>query len=464
MGIKFRYYLCGIIYASFFAPEKLIGILTQFLARWRNFSLHRATTERVQCGRKKPGFLVGLSVGLVVLVSIFVLHSRTDSSKHTSAYAYAKEQCSKLLTREILDESLTLGTRFLLNNQKTAGNFTYEYDWINRSYTQGDNQVRQAGAAWGLALIYHDKPDPKVATAIEKALAFFERHSRTAKEGYRYIAYPGQRWGSLGTVALVALSHIDYLRAAADVLSKEKRARYQKHTKQYLDFIAFAQTAGGRFHRSYDLENGQPYGSPSSYFDGESLLALTKAAKYLGRDDLKPLVFSAADAGYDKNVVETRRKDPDSKVTKGYYQWSSLSYFELATSGWPNTEKYGDWLIELADWMIDTHRTLERTRNTAYAYEGIIPAYQMAVIRGDADHAKKFGCTIEKGLEKLTSWQVGSSVANGFISKYPTNDPLAVGGVQNHRKEAPLRIDVTQHQMHAVILARRHYFTKKDQS
>ncbi len=175
-------------------------------------------------------------------------------------------------------------------------------------------------------------------------------------------------------------------------------------------------------------------------------------------------MFSAADAGYDKNVVETRRKDPDSKVTKGYYQWSSLSYFELATSGWPNTEKYGDWLIELADWMIDTHRTLERTRNTAYAYEGIIPAYQMAVIRGDADHAKKFGCTIEKGLEKLTSWQVGSSVANGFISKHPTNDPLAVGGVQNHRKEAPLRIDVTQHQMHAVILARRHYFTKKDQS
>jgi hypothetical protein len=33
-----------------------------------------------------------------------------------------------------------------------------------------------------------------------------------------------------------------------------------------------------------------------------------------------------------------------------------------------------------------------------------------------------------------------------------------MGGIQNHRKEASLRIDVTQHQMHAVILARRYYW------
>ena len=40
-------------------------------------------------------------------------------------------------------------------------------------------------------------------------------------------------------------------------------------------------------------------------------------------------------------------------------------------------DSYGERLMELSDWMIDVHKTLRRTRNTAYAYEGIIHAYQM---------------------------------------------------------------------------------------
>jgi UDP-N-acetylmuramoyl-tripeptide--D-alanyl-D-alanine ligase len=80
----------------------------------------------------------------------------------------------------------------------------------------------------------------------------------------------------------------------------------------------------------------------------------------------------AAEAGFRLYVVAARQKDDDSNTTKGFYQWSSMAYFELATSGWSDVDKYGDWLIELADWMIDVHRTLTRERNTGYAYEGII--------------------------------------------------------------------------------------------
>ncbi len=379
-----------------------------------------------------------------------------------------KGRCSAL-TRETLDASLALGTRYFLNHQRPDGRFSYIYDWVARSFIPGDSQVRQAGAAWGLATIHQDRPNPEVAAALEKSLAFFEAHSRTMPGGERYVAYPvaaarrrevGRQPGSLGTVALVALAHVDYLRRA-EHLDESAAARYSGHLSQYLSFLVAARTADGRFHSSYDSRNGAPEGPPSPYFDGESLLALVKAAKYLGRDDLRPFVLAAADAGYRANVVEARERDPDSKVTKGYYQWSSMAYFELATSGWPETEKYGGWLIELADWMIDVHRTLERTRNTAYAYEGIVPAYRMAEIRGDVAHMEKFGCTIEQGLAKLTSWQVGSPIANDFISARATRaDPLALGGVQNHRAESPLRIDVVQHQMHAVILARRYYLTQ----
>lgn len=214
----------------------------------------------------------------------------------------------------------------------------------------------------------------------------------------------------------------------------------------------------GLWHQSYSRASGHPYGQPSPYFDGECLLALVKAAKYMGREDFQPIIIASADAGYHHNIQGALQEDPDSSITKGYYQWSSMVFFEIATSDWSGTEKYGYYVIELANWMIDVHKTLKRMRNTAYAYEGIIHAYQLAVQRNDTEHIKKFAHVIEAGLTKLTSWQVGSPLMNDFIRSQPTDDPFAIGGVQNHGRESRLRIDVAQHQMHAVILARRYVY------
>lgn len=363
-------------------------------------------------------------------------------------------------TRTMLDESLRLGKRYFLNHQKPEGHFSYCYDWLKKSYSSGDNQVRQSGTVWGLTLIYQDEPDEEVAHAIEKALAFFDTHSIKMPGGERYVAYPGAQRGALGTVALMALAYIDFLRAVNGHITEAKKAAYRQRANEYLRFIVSARAPDGRFHKSYRVDNGRSFGIPSPYFDGESLLALVKAAKYLDRGDLQELARDAANVGHATNVVEPLEADPDSDITKGYYQWSSMSYFELATSGWSGTEKYGDWLIDLADWMIDVHRVLKRTRNTAYAFEGIVSAYQIASIRGDTHHEDKFLRAIETGLEKLTSWQVGHSLANEFIQqRFQTErDGHAIGGIQNHRREALLRIDVVQHQMHAVILARRYCF------
>ena len=371
-------------------------------------------------------------------------------------------QRSERLDRTILDRSLELGTQFMLNHQKPEGNFTYIYDWIKKTYDPNDNQVRQAGAMWGLATIYNDSPNPEVGAAVEKALDFFTRNSKLTRDGHRYVIYPGQKIGRIGTVALCALSHIDYLRTAKSQISEEKFQHYQQLLKEYLGFlirtrIQMGPTAG-LWHQKYSIAGGHPYGKPSSYFDGESLLALTKAAKYMGREDLQPIIIASADAGYRHNIQEALETDPDSSITKGYYQWSSMIFFEIATTGWPDTEKYGDYVIDLANWMIDVHKTLRRRLNTAYAYEGIIHAYQLAVQRNDTKHIEKFADVIEIGLTRLTSWQVGSPLMNRFIRSRPTDSPLAIGGVQNHGRQSPLRIDVVQHQMHAVILARRYVY------
>ncbi len=369
---------------------------------------------------------------------------------------------SKSINRAVLDRSLELGTQFMLNHQKPEGNFTYIYDWVKKTYDPGDNQVRQAGAMWGLAVIYSATPTPEIGAAVEKSMDFFVQNSKLTPDGQRYVAYPGEGAGRIGTVALCALAHIDYLRAAKSQISEEKFQNYRQLLEEYLEFLIRARIQtppkAGLWHQSYSYASGHPYGQPSPYFDGESLLALVKAAKYMGREDLQPIIIASADAGYHHNIQEALQEDPDSSTTKGYYQWSSMVFFEIATSGWSDTEKYGDYVIELANWMIDVHETLKKTRNTAYAYEGIVHAYQLAVQRNDTEHIKKFAHVIETGLTKLTSWQVGSPLMNDFIRSQPTDDPLAIGGVQNHGRESPLRIDVAQHQMHAVILARRYVY------
>ena len=57
---------------------------------------------------------------------------------------------------------------------------------------------------WGLATIYNDSPSPEVGAAVEKAMDFFIQNSRLTRDGQRYVIYPGDNVGRIGTVALCA--------------------------------------------------------------------------------------------------------------------------------------------------------------------------------------------------------------------------------------------------------------------
>ena len=367
-------------------------------------------------------------------------------------------RCQQELSRAPLERSLELGTRFMLAHQKPAGNFDYEYDWKTGQYTDDDNEVRQAGAFWGLSLLYQDRPTPELAAAIEKALAFVEQHSVLTASGTRCVAYPGKESPGIGTVALVALTYIEYLTAAHE-LPADRRKLYATRLDEYLKTLTAAINQDGLWSGSYDPRTCVASGAPSPYSDGEALLTLVKAARYAGHHELHPLILRTADAGHQLNVVQALEADSDSDTTKGYYQWSSMAYYELATSGWPATERYGAYLLELADWQIDVHKTLTRQRNTGYAYEGIIPAYAWAKKQNDP-RAGKLACVIDLGLGRLLTWQVGGPLASSFTRDVRPDDRLAVGGIQNEARAAPLRIDVTQHQMHALIYAKQLVYTR----
>ncbi len=373
--------------------------------------------------------------------------------------AYVKPK----MNRELLTQSLDLGQRYLLANQKPEGNFNYLYDWVTKTMVDDDEQVRQAGALWGIALCHQFKASDQTRAALDKGLKFFFDVSRAAEDGSLTIAYPKQKELRMGTVALVALSLVDYL-SSDQTLKPEYRDELTKKLDGYLKFMLKHQKKNGQFPRSIKLTDGKPSAGSSPYFDGESLLCLCKAARQLNRTDLVPAIERAAKTMAEVYTVRAWKKDPDSKLTKGFYQWGSMAFTEYYEAKWKDYELYGDVTLALGHWMIHTHKTLKMKRNHAYALEGLISAYRIAKARGDKAAMTDLLYVIDRSLYKLTAWQIGSPLAqeNKYLREHPTTDPLAVGGVMNAEQagikrpgdtQHELRIDVTQHQMHAVTMA-----------
>jgi len=232
-----------------------------------------------------------------------------------------------ILNHNILNNSLELGIKYMLNAQKEAGNFVYEYDFITGESPEGDSEVRQAGALWGLALIYSYKPTNETKEAIIKGLAFFDKYSKKTDDGRNFIIYSNEEESKTGTVALIILALVDFLRSENDLKSYEK---YKQDLYSYLMFLLSLRKENGQFYSAYDI-NGNGYGLPSPYFDGEALLALIKAVKYSkflnSLANLNQIIFESAEEMHKQNVEIALKKHPDSPVTKGFYQWGSMAYY-----------------------------------------------------------------------------------------------------------------------------------------
>lgn len=367
-------------------------------------------------------------------------------------------------SKEILEQSFTGGSNFLVNWQIEDGAFRYMYDWLDQSWVEDDHQVRQAAALWGIALCHQYRPSREMDAAMRKGFEFWFDATIDGPMGTRLVKYRQDKLCSSGTVALVSLSIVDYLLTEQE-LEPEYEAKLKEYLEGYLAFLQYMQLENGRFSMDFRIAESRRLDRSSPYYDGETLLCLTKAARQLGYTDLVPTIETAAMACAKKYTIASWRKDIDSKTTKGFYQWGSMSYVEYAKADWKDAEVFKDVTLALGWWMCHTHETLRKNRNHAYAVEGEVSAYRIAQMRGDMDAMIDLLYVIDRSLYKLTTWQIGGPLAaeNEFLVANPSDDPMAVGGVMNARKKSKrpvgqdcahqLRIDVTQHQMHAVTMA-----------
>jgi len=399
-----------------------------------------------------------------------VWSSREKARKDGATGTDPRQFLELKMNAELLEETRKLGCAFLTKWQLPEGNFRYMYDWVDKTWVEDDHQVRQAGSLWGAGTCYRHAPTPEMKAVLDKGLAFwFERTMPGPVDGTLMMKYPGAQTLDSGTVALVALAMIEYLKSDAP-MEEAYRADLDAKLDGYLKFLQHLQRKNGHISDRWDHRTNKRRERSSPYYDGESLLAMTKAARQLGKDYLVPTIEKAAPAMAETYTVKSWKSDRDSNQTKGFFQWGSMSYAEYYEAGWKDKELYGDVAQSLGWWMIHTHRTLSRRRNHAYAIEGLLANWRIANMRGDIPAQTDLLYTADRSLHKLFQWQIGGPLApkNSWLKDQGKDDPMAVGGIMNARKPSgadvkkdvshQLRIDVTQHQMHATTMALEHVY------
>jgi len=377
---------------------------------------------------------------------------------------WLEDEFDRKLTRRVLKKSYKLSNKYIINNQRPEGNFNYEYDFVSDKLTEEDNQTRQAGAVWALALMYGYEQNDITKKALDKGLQFFiDNTIKGSREGELVISYPGDDISILNTVAIISLTIIDYLildEKGIIKLESEYKQKLNKYLDGYLNHLKSSRLASKHFSSYYDIKNKTYTDKFYPYGDGQTLLVFIKAAKYLGRTELIPIVEESSIVMAKHYTYDQWVTDYDSPKTKGFFQWSCMAFWEYQDAGWKDSEFYKQYVVSLAWWMINVHKTLFRKANTAYVYEGIIPALLIARKEKRKDIASDLEYTIDRALYKLTTWQVGGPLKseNFFLLNNPYKNNNAVGGILNYKDRPVLRIDVTQHQMHSVLMALRYVY------
>jgi len=355
------------------------------------------------------------------------------------------------VTPHDLELCIALCRRHLEGLQTGRGNFLYEYNWETGVYSAEDNAVRQAGTLWGLANLFRLRPDPSLLEVCRRGLAFYEARPRAVSRVGRFATYPGERHSFTGSTALVALAVIELLRSRG-VATGNERARWQALLDEYLAFLVAAQRRDGRWPARHDAATGEPSGEPSPYFDGETLLALTRAARHLGCPGLDDAIARGAAAGYRHYVLLALRRTLRSRQAIGYYQWGTMAMYEMIMAGWGCGGQYREAVAYLGEWMCGFQDLARRRGNPAASLEGLIHAYDLAAATGDEDHRRRFRAVIRVSLRSMLSLQVGHPLAGAFVRRAPPTGP-APGGCQHWPDRPLLRIDFAQHQLHACMLA-----------
>lgn len=363
------------------------------------------------------------------------------------------------LERRLLTEAIEKARIYYLAQQTDLGNFVYAQDVIDPDKIEDDNQVRQAGAIWGLACLNRDRPTLPTARAVIRGVQFFIDNSRPLGFGHTGPLYPGTNEIKTGTVALITLSMVELWRGEEKYLTRMGRGLCSAWTANYLSYLGGMEMENGSWGRVYraGINEREPIGSP--YYDGEALLAYCRAARYMDHPELIPKIEKIAPLLIKKYTVDAWQQDPNSEETKGFFQWGCMASLEYVEAGWKDADMVGDACLALAWWQLHQRDVEAREGNTAYAVEGLLAAYRVAELRQDKAAMAMLRTAVEGMLVRQIATQVGGPLEKyNFFLTHQRYRPECVGGIMQSAMGGHIRIDVVQHQMHAMLMALQYLY------
>ena len=404
-------------------------------------------------------FILSICISCHLFAQANSFASLEETTKELQPYtlmdAWQHEIQTPPLTREILMQSLEAARAYYLNQQKTDGNFKYLLDLSDGKTSDDDNQVRQAGAIWGLSCLNRDFFNEPTRRALLLGFDFFIRNIKTLPTGETVIVYPGEKNLNSGTVALFCLALTDFLAGQDKYLDQNTKDKYRRILFTHLQFLRTMELDDGSWSRAYELSSGIRKPVPSSYYDGEALLAYCKAARLYNRKDLIRRINFALPRLIHRYTVQTWQPDGDQDLTKGFYQWGSMAFAEYVEAGWePHAKLAADAAMALAWWQIDENQLESKKANVAYAVEGLAATWRIARMTKREAEEKRLKSVIDNIMGKLILCQYKGPFMqyNPYLMSLKNVVPEAYGGITAAQNSPFVRIDNVQHQVHATLL------------
>ena len=332
-----------------------------------------------------------------------------------------------LATPAEADDAADLAAAYMRSAQLENGFFRYEYDFIAGKWSRKDNIVRQAGAAFGLAIYHHQRPHEPSRQAVERALTALAQISIPYGDGLLISNDGSLRQAKTGATALAL---------AAAVLAGIDSAPVQG----WRDGLLALQRPDGRFQQSAVKPD------PIGYYDGETWLALALLAARDGGSE-----FAAALAKADEGMIEAYGRTAD--VT--FYHWGQLA--SAARFGRTQDPRFVGFAAAQTELFLEETRPAVSTNsNSCYSLEGMAAAY--ALVRTDprlAPLTERIGERLEQEMAHNLSIQVqpgqtSLTLRNG-AELVAAELPDFAGAFLNGRLRLQTRIDATQHCLAAML-------------
>jgi len=410
------------------------------------------------------GSLVLASAGFIVLSLVYGQEqfppaqstgpsSQDPSAAPTNARRPARDFRNLPGLQKQMFLSLEQGSDWLRRANRADGRFVYGLLPDLKSALDGDNYLRQVGAAYALARAASLLGEERYAAVARQAIltSLLDTTIDPKDPQARYTTLPMMAVNRLGAAAILVLA-INELPAPSDDLLEQ--------SEQLCRYIRKQQGADG----SLDYAEGEAKTDLDpdaiNYYPGQALLAVIRSQRHrpaAWKIDLvrKALPYYQAwwrahqnmaavacqSGAYTEAFLLTKEKPFADSVFEMNDWICALQYTQL-------DPRHPMWSGGFMEWTDGRAVSAVAQVGSAVFAEGLANACRLAFESGDKTRCERYRGAVERCLQFVSTLQYTDANTQHFADWYR---PLLIGGFHASHQDGTLRIDYTEHAVGALV-------------